>query len=62
MGKESIILGLILILIGEILYFYKAPVYIPIIFFIFGFFLIVFRNVSDKTKEQKNKRRKNKKK
>ena len=63
MGKESIILGIILILIGIIMYFYETPISISIGFLIFGIFLVIFWKAEDKIEGRKDtKRKKNKKK
>ena len=61
MGKESIILGIILILIGIIMYFYNAPLFIVMGFLIFGVFLIIFWKAEDKIEERKDTQRKDKK-
>jgi len=62
MGKESIILGIILILIGIIMYFYNAPIFIAIGFVIFGVFLIIFWRAEDKIEERKDIQKKTRKK
>lgn len=62
MGKEPIILGILLILIGITLYFYEVPVAISICFLIFGLFLIIFWKAEDKIEQRKDIQKKTKKK
>ncbi len=62
MGKESIVLGIIMIIIGVILFFAEAPLTISIIFIIIGLFLIIFWKAEDKIEQRKDIKTKEKKK
>lgn len=64
MGKESIILGIVLILIGVAMFLYEVPITISIGFVVFGIFLIVFWKAEDKIEQRKDikPKKKNKKK
>ena len=62
MGRESIILGIILIVIGIVMYFYNTPIAIPIGFLVFGVFLIIFWKAEDKIEARKDTKNKIKRK
>ncbi len=54
MGKESIFLGIMLVVLGVVLFFLGAPLAIPIVLVLIGVFLLIFWNAEDKIEERKD--------